>query len=159
MDTPQEGPVAQGDNPPFGAGCHGASGALLAESVTRVIECGHDCAGGGTSCCGFPTAPIITRFNSYFASEHAALIMAYEVWPICGDGLDMEVALTSTGAAPSTFLKCWLPHAKMGGSGFFLPAKPEDVCIARPCHCNVDGAGCPRVGVGQVKVETPRCSH
>ena len=77
--------------------------------------------------------------------------MAYEVWPICGDGLDMEIALTSTGAAPSTLLQCWLPRAERGSSVFFLPAKTEDVYIPRPCQCNIDGAGCSRVGVGHVK--------
>ena len=135
-----------------------ASGAHLAGPLTQIKECGLDCAGGGTSCCGFPTAPIITRFNSYFASEHAALIMAYEVWPICGDGLDMEIALTSTGAAPSMLLQCWLPHAKMRSSVVLRPAKTEGERILRPCQCNVDGAGCPRV-LGQVRVETPQFSQ
>ena len=57
----------------------------------------HPCAGGGTSCCGFPSASLVVRFESFFASERAVLIMAYEVWPICGDGLDMSIVLTSLG--------------------------------------------------------------
>ena len=64
----------------------------------------HPCAAGGTNCCGHPTAPIITRFNSFFSAEHAVLIMAYEAWPICGDGTDMEIVLTSTGAAKIQYL-------------------------------------------------------
>ena len=61
----------------------------------------HPCAAGGTGCCGHPSAPIITRFHSFFTAEHAVLIMAYEAWPICGDGTDMEIALTSRGDCPA----------------------------------------------------------
>ena len=65
----------------------------------------HPCSGGGTACCGYPTTPIITRFNSFFTSEHAVLIAAYEVWPICGDGLDIEISLSSN----SEISACSLP--------------------------------------------------
>lgn len=70
----------------------------------------HPCAGGGSSCCGLDAAPIVTRFNSYFASKQAVLIMAYEVWPICGDGIDMEISLTSKGAPACAFI-AWLLSA------------------------------------------------
>lgn len=57
----------------------------------------HPCAAGGNACCGHATAPIILRFNSFFSAKHAVLIMAYEAWPLCGDGTDMEIVLTSSG--------------------------------------------------------------
>ena len=44
------------------------------------------------------------RFESFFAAESAMLVMAYEVWPICGDGLDMEIRLTSRSTRPCTLL-------------------------------------------------------
>lgn len=81
----------------------------------------HPCARAGTTCCGHATAPIVARFNSFFASEHAVLIMAYEVWPICGDGLDMEIALTSTG--PSTDLVTSSPHLRESRPLLFASTK------------------------------------
>ena len=93
----------------------------------------HPCAAGGTNCCGHPSAPIITRFNSFFSAEHAVLIMAYEAWPICGDGTDMEIALTSRGQA---FCTLYLS----------LEAEIEATIVLRKCICKfMDSRGKPAV--------------
>lgn len=61
-------------------------------SLHRALA--HPCAMDGEQCCGLARADFVLRFESFFAAPNAGLTMAYEVWPVCGDGLDLEVRLT-----------------------------------------------------------------
>ena len=58
----------------------------------------HPCALDGSSCCGLPQANFVLRFESFLRAPQALLILAYEAWPICGDGLDLTLRLTHAGA-------------------------------------------------------------
>ncbi|KAK9907269.1 hypothetical protein WJX75_000339 [Coccomyxa subellipsoidea] len=55
----------------------------------------------GPSCCGLPYAAFNLRFQSFVTAPQGMLLMAYEVWPICGDGLDLEIRLTPSGGGQS----------------------------------------------------------
>ena len=42
----------------------------------------HPCAGKGNACCGnHPNAPFLLRYESFFHSKTALLVLAYEVIP------------------------------------------------------------------------------
>lgn len=53
----------------------------------------HPCGLDGDACCGLGRADFILRFRSFFSGPSAVLTMAYEVWPVCGDGLDLSLHL------------------------------------------------------------------
>lgn len=55
----------------------------------------------GTSCCGLPAADFVLRFQSFLTAPSALFTMAYEVWPVCGDGLDLSVVNRSKGQPES----------------------------------------------------------
>ncbi|EIE24869.1 hypothetical protein COCSUDRAFT_53105 [Coccomyxa subellipsoidea C-169] len=58
----------------------------------------HPCAGTEGGCCGNTGfAPFLLRYESFFHSTNALLVLAYEVWPICGDGMDFVVRLKPNG--------------------------------------------------------------
>ncbi|KAK9821580.1 hypothetical protein WJX81_008053 [Elliptochloris bilobata] len=62
----------------------------------------HPCrAPGSNTCCGSASASFTMRFQSFAAAPRGMLIMAYEVWPICGDGLDLEIRHTVAGTGAS----------------------------------------------------------
>ena len=58
----------------------------------------HPCAADRTACCGMPRADFVLRFESFLYAPQATLLLAYEAWPICGDGLGLELRLTHAGA-------------------------------------------------------------
>ena len=64
-------------------------------SLHRLLA--HPCADSGTTCCGLPKADFVLRWESFLHAPQAVLILAYEAWPICGDGLDVELRLTHAG--------------------------------------------------------------
>ena len=55
----------------------------------------HPCAGSDTACCGYAAASFVLRFESFLAATHGSIVLIYEAWPMCGDGLDVELLLTS----------------------------------------------------------------
>ncbi|CAL8462880.1 g2414 [Coccomyxa elongata] len=62
----------------------------------------HPCASTtGPTCCGLPAASFNLRFQSFVTAPQGMLLMAYEVWPICGDGFDLEIMVTSGGGGQS----------------------------------------------------------
>ncbi|KAK9805857.1 hypothetical protein WJX73_008965 [Symbiochloris irregularis] len=63
----------------------------------------HPCANAGGGCCNSSAyAPFVLRYESFFHSRQALLVLAYEVWPTCGDGLDFIVRLTPAGSKKKT---------------------------------------------------------
>lgn len=53
----------------------------------------HPCHHGGAKCCGGTVhAPIILRLTSFFHADQAALVLAYDAYPVCGDGFDFMVS-------------------------------------------------------------------
>lgn len=52
----------------------------------------HPCRHLGGKCCnGTKHAPFMLRLTSYFHAEEAALMLAYDAYPVCGDGFDFLV--------------------------------------------------------------------
>ena len=75
----------------------------MQESVSFPVlhkSLAHPCSLGGTACCGVPAANFVLRWESFMRVSRGSLILAYEAWPICGDGLDLELRLTPAGGAP-----------------------------------------------------------
>lgn len=53
----------------------------------------HPCASEEGKCCGsHKYAASIIRFTSHFHAEGARVMLAYDVYPYCGDGLDLVVS-------------------------------------------------------------------
>ena len=65
----------------------------------------HPCSSGGTACCGVPAANFVLRWESFLRVDQGSLILAYEAWPICGDGLDLELRISSPGEQPRLDLR------------------------------------------------------
>lgn len=62
----------------------------------------HPCHHGGGKCCnGTHHSPFMLRLTSFFHAHQAALVLAYDAYPVCGDGFDFMVRRTAPNRAPS----------------------------------------------------------
>ena len=53
----------------------------------------HPCHHLGGKCCnGTKHAPFMLRLTSFFHADQAALVLAYDAYPVCGDGFDFMVS-------------------------------------------------------------------
>eukprot|EP00884_Botryococcus_braunii_P014758 jgi/Botrbrau1/23283/Bobra.0102s0026.1 len=68
----------------------------------------HPCVSASGDCCGDVRGSVVLRWQSFFSSPNAQLVLAFEVWPICGDGLDLEVVYRNVTTGKSKQLD-WLP--------------------------------------------------
>ena len=56
----------------------------------------HPCHHGGAKCCNETIhAPVILRLTSFFHADQAAFVLAYDAYPVCGDGFDFMVRYAS----------------------------------------------------------------
>ena len=95
---PPSGAIQPGRLPRWTRGLCGAWETVTVAFPLLHKALAHPCAGQGTACCGVPRANFVLRFESFLRAPTAMLVLAYEAWPICGDGLDLELRLTSLGA-------------------------------------------------------------
>lgn len=53
----------------------------------------HPCASESGGCCGNATyGAAAIRFTSHFRAMQARVMLAYDVYPFCGDGIDLVVS-------------------------------------------------------------------